>query len=128
MTPEVSEAVEQVRKDFPNLLVQTKEDGAGGAFVLVDAVPLCPSFVQDETWVGFHITFQYPAVDIYPHFVRVDLSRTDKAELGEATSKGEFPMDKRPAIQLSRKNNRHNPEIDTASLKLTKVITWLRNR
>jgi hypothetical protein len=33
-----------------------------------------------------------------------------------------------PAIMLSRRSNRLNPETDTAALKLAKVLDWIRNQ
>ena len=34
----------------------------------------------------------------------------------------------RPAMQLSRRSNRLDPETDTEAIKLHKVLTWLRSR
>ena len=33
-----------------------------------------------------------------------------------------------PAIQVSRRSNRLNPETDTAALKLLKVVTWMKGQ
>lgn len=126
MTEEVAAAVEEIRAAFAEAAVTVRGDGDGGALVVVDPVDPGPSFVQDVTWVGFHITFQYPNADVYPHFVREDLSRRDGQPLGEATSPSSF--DGRPAVQLSRRSNRLNPAADTAALKLLKVLEWLRSR
>lgn len=128
MTPEVAEAVQEIKDAFPNGAVEAHEDGSGGAFVIVDPVEPGTSFSPDETWIGFHISFQYPVADCYPHFVRPDLSRKDGAPLGEAMSIGSFSFDGRPAIQLSRRSNRLNPATDTAEIKLWKVLEWLRSR
>ena len=74
----------------------------------------------------FAIGFQYPYADIYPLFVRPDLVRTDDQPHGEGISLTSFEGE--PALQLSRRSNHLNPEIDTAALKVTKVIEWLRTR
>lgn len=127
LTPEVTQAIEEIREAFPDAEVTVvREDGQGGALVVVDPIELGPAFTQDTTWVGFQITFQYPYSDCYPHFVRGDLARADGAALGDATSPGNW--EGRPAIQLSRRSNNLNPATDTAVTKLLKVLAWLRNR
>ena len=81
-------------------------------------------YAQAQVWIGFQITFQYPYADVYPHFTNPDLARSDGAGLGggfgTATFRGQ------PAIQISRRSNRLNPETDTAALKLLKVIQWMK--
>jgi hypothetical protein len=126
MTPEVSGAIKEIADTFPNCRVETAEDGHGGAFVTVHDVPLDGPYQQTGTWVGFQITHTYPYCDVYPHFVRPDLSRRNGGALGEAMSVGTFRG--QPAIQVSRRSNRHNPVIDTAALKLLKVLRWLNSR
>jgi len=90
----------------------------------VDPVPLSEIYVQDSTWIGFRITFQYPYADVYPHFVRADLRRRDGRALGDGISGGHKFVG-RPAVQLSRRSNHLNPALDTATLKLAKVLQWL---
>src|SRR5437762_3042916 len=97
-----------------------KEDGQGGAMVIVDPIPLGSPYVQADTWVGFHITHLYPQADIYPHHVRPDLARVDGQALGSATSTSTFMG--RESIQLSRRGNRWDALRDTALLKLQRVI------
>lgn len=126
MTPEVAAAVDEVRAAFAPSSVTVEPDGDGGAYVIVESVPLGDAYIPDETWLGFQVTFQYPLSDVYPHFVRGDLARVDGAPLGEATSP--TPWRDRPAIQLSRRSNRLNPATDTAVLKALKVMTWLNSR
>jgi len=126
LTAEVAEAIDEIRSSFPDSKLDFHEDGEGGAFVFVDPVDPGPPYQQRETWIGFRVTFQYPYADVYPHFVRADLARADGAPLGEGTAASTF--DGRPAVQLSRRSNRLNPETDTAAIKLHKVLTWLRSR
>lgn len=125
MTPEVAEAIEEIKAGWRGSTVTAREDGSGGAYVIVERVKPGDQYAQDETWVGFQITFQYPYSDVYPHFVRGDLSRKDGAGLGEAMSSSSF--EGRSAIQLSRKSNHHNATTDTAAMKLMKVLEWLRS-
>ena len=71
------------------------------------------------------IPFNCPYADVYPHFVRGDLTRLDGQPLGEATSPGTF--DGRPAVQISRRSNRRD-QAETPLLKALKVLEWLRRR
>jgi hypothetical protein len=126
MTPEVNSALKETADAFPGCRLEAVEDGQGGVFVTVHDVPLDDRYQQRTTWIAFHITHTYPYADVYPHFVRHDLSRKDRRPLGEGTSIGTFCG--QPAIQISRRANRHNPATDTARLKLCKVLRWLNSR
>lgn len=128
MIAEVAQAVEEIRKAFPKAKVEAHEDTDGGAHVIVDPVDPGPPYEQRETWIGFHITFQYPVSDVYPHFVRPDLSRVDKQPLTAGMSVGSFGFDGRAAVQVSRRSNRLNPATDTALTKLDKVLEWLASQ
>ncbi len=124
ITPPVEKAIGEIRSSFQDCPVEADPDGAGGAFVTVRQVPLSVPYAQPDTWIGFQITFQYPYADVYPHFVRSDLSRLDGRPLGEGFGNAQFRN--QPAIQLSRRSNKLNPATDTATLKLLKVLQWLR--
>jgi hypothetical protein len=127
MTPEVTDAIQEIQGAFPGCRVDVADDGAGGAFVTVHDIPLDEGpFAQAGIWVGFQITHTYPYCDVYPHFVCADLSRRNGAALGEGMSVGTFRG--QPAIQISRRSGRHNPATDTAALKLLKVLRWLKSR
>jgi len=127
MTPEVTRAIEEIGATFPNNPPVVREDGEGGAFVIVENLRLGSTYLQPETWMGFHITFPYPYSDVYPQFVRGDLARADGKPLGHATSPN-ATFEGRPAVQVSRKANRLNPATDTAVQKLLKVLEWLKTR
>ncbi len=124
MVPGVAKAIEEIRGTFDRCPVEAEADGAGGATVVVRDIPMGRPYAQARVWIGFQITFQYPYADVYPHFTNVDLSRLDGGGLGggfgTATFRGQ------PAIQISRRSNRLNPETDTAALKLLKVIRWMK--
>jgi hypothetical protein len=83
-SPEVATAIEEIKRAFPACVVEVTDDGQGGAFVCVSPIDPGDAYTQTETWVGFQITFQYPYSDVYPHFVRGDLARSDGAGLGRA--------------------------------------------
>jgi hypothetical protein len=123
LTPEVAAAIKELQLAYPAAKVTCKEDGQGGALVVVDPVPLGPPFAQTDTWVGFHVTHVYPQADIYPHHIRRDLTRLDGQALGSGTSPSTFQD--RQSTQLSRKGNRRDPAHDSALLKLGRVLRWL---
>ena len=126
MTPEVEHAIAELRETWPDTEITMKPDPQGGALVVLETVPLFPPYVQATSWFGFLLSFQYPYADVYPHFVRGDLSRSDGKPLGEAMTVTTF--DGRPAIQVSRRSNRHEPEFQTAAIKLHKILEWMRTR
>lgn len=122
----IRDALEEIKAaGFETLSVA--DDGSGGAFVLVEDAGIGDAYLQSTTWVGFRITFQYPYADVYPHFVRSDLTRKDGRPLGDGMSAGHTFMT-RPAIQISRRSNRLDPTTNTAALKLMKVLHWLQTR
>src|SRR5690349_17375713 len=126
LKPDVAKAIEEIRAAFPGKELLVEEDGSGGASLVLENIDLGPPYAQATSWVGFQVTFQYPHADVYPHFVRSDLTRSDGRPLGEGTSPGQSFM-RRSAIQISRRSNRLNPATDTALLKLLKVIEWLKS-
>ena len=126
MTPAVEKAIQEIQVTFPGGQVDVSEDEAGGAFVTVHGVELGRPYSQDDSWLAGHITYQYPYADVYPLFVRPDLSRLDGKPLGEALSLASFRGVQ--AVQISRRSNRLNPARDTAALKLLKVVEWLKSR
>jgi hypothetical protein len=126
MVPAVAHAIEQIRADFPDSPITIREDGEGGAYMILEDVPLGPPYQQSSTWVGFRIVHQYPYADTYPHYVRGDLARLDGRPLGDGTTPTSW--EGRPAIQLSRRSNRLDASTDTAALKLQKVLVWLLSR
>ena len=126
IVPAVAKAIEETRYTFEKCEVEVHEDGSGGALLVVRNVPMGCPYVQREVWFGFQITFQYPYADVYPHFTNADLARSDGGGLGSGFGTASFQG--QPAIQISRRSNRLNPERDTAALKLQKVIAWMRSQ
>ena len=82
-------------------------------------------YVQTKVWIGFHVTFQYPYADVYPHFTNPELARADGGGLGGGFGTAKFRG--QPAIQISRRSNNLNPARDTAALKLLKVVKWMKD-
>lgn len=126
LTEPVAAAVTEIERGMPEVVWEVREDGAGGVVVVGRGARLGGVWEQPDTWIGFRIPFNYPYADIYPHFVRGDLRRRDGAPLGEAMSTTTF--EGMPAIQLSRRSNHRVPGVETALIKLLKVLSWLRER
>src|SRR5438105_105852 len=124
MTSTVQRAIAEIKASFPSKPVTVREDGEGGAYVTVENVELGAGWTPNGTWIGFRITFQYPNADVYPHYVRNDLRRAN-GQPGP-TNMTAAVFEGRPAFQVSRRSNRLNPAVDTAVLKLHKVIRWLK--
>lgn len=124
LTPAVERGIKEIQDTFADHVVHVREDGEGGAFVIVDEVELGPLYAQATTWLGARLTFQYPYSDVYPHFVRGDLTRADERALGAGTSP--CTWEDRSAVQLSRRSNHLDPKTDRANLKFLKVLDWLR--
>ena len=122
--PGVATAIEEIRCTFDSCVVEAEPDGSGGAIVVVRGIPMGFPYAQVQVWIGFQITFQYPYADVYPHFTNTDLARSDGGGLGGGFGTAAFRG--QPAIQVSRRSNRLNPETDTAALKLLKVIRWMK--
>lgn len=126
---EIKSAVEEIRAAFPKAKVNLYSDGHGGAAMLIEPVPLAPSiYQQPDTWVGFQIGKLYPHGDIYPHYVRGDLSHVNGKPF--QAEKGFHLGDcfqGRAAVKLSRRSRHWNPARDTALIKLQKVLQWLNS-
>jgi len=127
----VEAALDHIRKNFAESRLDVHEDGKGGAFVVLDPVPMGHPYCQDTSWVGFHVTAACEYADCYPHFFRPDLSRVDGGPLGEGFGSTTFqiPGAPRQAVQVSRRTNKAvTPSVSNPLVKLLKVLRWLRNR
>lgn len=111
---------------MPDVKWEIREDGQGGAVLIGRDIPLRGVWEQGGTWIGFRIPFTYPYADVYPHYVRGDLRRNDGGQLGDALSVTSF--ENLPAVQISRRSNHRMPGVETALIKLLKVIAWLQAR
>lgn len=129
LTQSVAEAIDELRKHFPEHRIEVIEDGAGGAHVKVHDLSIGESLEPSISWVSFSVGFQYPRAHVYPHFVRADLTRTDGAPIAPPMNTGHTALGfNEPAIMVSRSSPRWNPATDTAAHKLLRVLQWLRER
>jgi hypothetical protein len=130
ITDEVEVALEELRASFPDSSLVFEETGDGGAWVRLEPVPTGPAFPHGETWIAFQIPYSYPEADVYPHFVRADLTRADGMPLGEGFHQpiGCWTNGTMTATQLSRRTNVLDSATNTAAGKLLKVLRWLADR
>ena len=126
LKPAVDTAIGELQKTFRSSNVTWKEDPDGGAIITMEEVPLNAAvFLQSETWLGFHITFQYPIADVYPHHLRPDLARKDGRQLVGPGLHANRNFQGRTSLMLSRSTTRRGARADTAARKLKRVLTWL---
>lgn len=126
MLPDVEEAVAEIRAAFPANRVQAVPWAEGGAEVTVEEVDLGEQYEPQTTFVGFCIDRLYPHSDVYPHFLRPDLRKTNGAALPNPGMIPDQQWREQPAIMVSRRSTRWNPNRDTAAGKLHKVLEWVR--
>jgi hypothetical protein len=124
MIPAIKKALEELQAHFPSL-ISWKEVSNGSVEVAVERLDLGPPYKQQDTWFGFTITPLVEYADVYPHFVRPDLSRTDGVQLGQAFQQNRSFYG-RPAVQVSRRAKLSGPEYPVSPLlKLLKVHQWM---
>ncbi|MFD4660307.1 hypothetical protein ACFWP2_32340 [Kitasatospora sp. NPDC058444] len=124
-TPAIAEAVEAVRAHFAGHPVEVVPDGSGGVYVIVEQVEIGAAYVPSTTWLGFQISAAYPDADVYPHYVG-PLARTDGGAHGQAIQS--VTWQDRTALQISRRSNRRDPNIDSAALKAERIRKWLADQ
>lgn len=124
--PAIETALTQLRAAFPDSNISAVEDGSGGAYVEVGVLPIGAAFAPAQSWIGFHLTYQYAEVDVYPHFMDASVRRVDGQQLGEGLAMGTWRG--RPAVQISRRTANWNPVRHNATVKLHKVLAWLRSK
>jgi hypothetical protein len=133
MNGAVEQAIEEIRNAFPEQehRLDADPDEEGGAYIKVHDLFVGDQYEPSLSWIAFRITFQYPYADVYPHFCIASLKRKDGAGVGAGFNLNQTwntPRGSEPAILMSRRSNRLNPESDTAALKLAKVLDWMRTR
>jgi hypothetical protein len=127
----VQNAVTQLGLAYPSIDLRVVPDAQGGAWIEMYAVPLGAPYQQSESFVVFLLPFNLPGSDIYPFFLRPDLSRTDGQGLGQGfqTTELAWPGDPgpRPVVQVSRRT-RSAFAAQTAPQKVAKVLDWIRTQ
>ena len=124
MKQNVANAIEELKRAFPSSRVCSREDGSGGAYVIVEDVAIGDRYGPSSTWVGGHITALYPYADIYPLFMGDDVRRVDGVAF-EAPVTPDAQFFDRAALQISRRNNHTQNYPQTAVAKFWKVLHFL---
>ena len=124
MKQDVANAIEELKRAFPSSQVCSREDGSGGAYVIVEDVAIGDRYRPSSTWVGGHITALYPYADIYPLFMGDDVRRVDGVAFEVPVTPGAQFFD-RAALQISRRNNHTLNYPQTAVAKFLKVLHFL---
>ena len=124
MKPHVANAIAELDRAFPSSPVSSREDGNGGAYVIVEDVAIGPKYEPSSTWLGGHIPALYPYADIYPLFIGHNVRRVNGLPFQPPiTPGGQF--EQRPALQVSRRNNSTQSYPQTAVAKFLKVLHFL---
>ena len=121
---EVGEAIEALKRAFPDSDLTISEDGEGGARVVVERVRIGTRYEPEQSWLGGHIPAQYPYADIYPVFMDAAVRRRDGRAF-EAPITAGHSFCGRAAIQISRRNNRIQNSGQTAVAKFLKILDFL---
>lgn len=124
MKVEVSAGIEELKKQFDTSSFAVREDGQGGAYVVMEPVTLGPKYRPAATWVGFQIPAQYPYADIYPVFIGADVARADGVPFATPVTAGHH-FEGRPAIQVSRRNSAAQSGSQKVPAKILKVLDFL---
>jgi len=127
MKVEVSTAIEDLKRQFATAPMIVRDDGQGGAYVLLDGVQLSEKFRPSKTWLGFHIPAQYPYADIYPVFIGADVSRADGAAMQAPVTPGHH-FEGRPALQISRRSAAAQSGSQKAVAKILKILDFLEKQ
>lgn len=122
----VQRAIEEIVASFAGHKVDVTEDGQGGARVGVHDLHVGDQYAAPTSQVAFALTFQYPEADVYPHFVVPRMTRADGSPLGPSFSDSSWGD--AAATQVSRRSNNRIQDLETAVIKLLKVLAWIRSR
>lgn len=125
----VEQAVAGIRATFVGHQVDAEPDPDGGAYVKVHNLHLGDQYAPNVSWMAFHVTFQYPHADVYPHFCVAGLKKNG-VDVVEPFHKGDWKTQSvaEPATSVSRRSNRRDPTVETAAIKLMKVLQWIRSQ
>lgn len=124
MKLEVSAAIEELRRQFAGSSVVARDDGQGGAYVIIEPVTLGPRYLPERTWAGFQIPAQYPYADIYPVFIGAETKRADGRPFSPPITPGRN-FEGRPSLQVSRRSRTVQNGLQRATAKVLKVLDFL---
>lgn len=124
MKVEVSTGIEELKRQFSASSFAVRDDGQGGAYVVIEPVPLGPRYRPEQSWIGFQIPAQYPYADIYPVFVGAEIRRVDGNAFVAPVTPG-HTFEGRAAIQVSRRSGAAQDGLQKVTAKILKVLDFL---
>lgn len=124
MKVEVSSAIDELKRQFSGATFTVREDGQGGAYVVMEPVTLGSRYRPETTWVGFQISPQYPYADIYPVFIGGNVTRANGIPFSDPVRAG-HQFEGRPALQVSRRNSAAQAGLQKVGSKILKVLDFL---
>jgi hypothetical protein len=124
MKVEVSTAIEELKRQFSAAAFTVRDDGQGGAFVMMEPISLGTRYQPEHTWMGFQIPAQYPYADIYPVFVGANVVRVDRVPFVPPITPG-HQFEGRAALQISRRSGAAQNGLQKATAKILKVLDFL---
>lgn len=125
MKVEVSNGIEELKRQFSSLTFTIAEDNQGGAYVIIENVSLGARYKPDHTWLGFQIPAQYPYADIYPAFIGAEVNRIDGVPFTAPVTRG-HQFRGRSAIQVSRRNGAAAQNgLQRVTAKVLKILDFL---
>jgi hypothetical protein len=124
MKVEVATGIDDLKRQFGSAQFTIREDGQGGAYVVMDPINLGEKFTPQTSWMGFHIPAQYPYADIYPVFISANVQRANGKPFEVPVTPG-HTFEGRPALQISRRNSAAQNGLQKVSTKILKVLDFL---
>jgi hypothetical protein len=127
----VANGIAEITASYGSDNVRAVPDGQGGAWVEIKTVALGMPYEQDNTFLICQLQFTLPAADVYPMFLRGDLSRADKLAHGQGFSATQLNWpgaeQPTPVTQVSRRTQ-GDFTAQTPLQKIEKVLGWIRSR
>lgn len=124
MKPQVQTGIEELQRQFPETVISTRDDGSGGAYVILTPITIGSRYTPTSTWMGFHIPPLYPYADIYPVFIGPEVRLANgQAFVPPVTHNAVF--EGRAAIQVSRRCPAAQQSLQKATTKVLKILNFL---
>lgn len=124
MKTEVQTSIQELQRQFPESAISARDDGSGGAYVILNPISVGSRFNPTSTWMGFHIPSLYPYADIYPVFIGSEVRRADGQAFVPPVTHG-ATFEGRAAIQVSRRSSAAQQGLQKAVTKVLKVMDFL---
>lgn len=124
MKVEVATGIEELKRQFSSSAFNVRDDGNGGAYVIMESISLGQRYRPENTWMGFHIPAQYPYSDIYPVFIGANTTRMDGRAFNAPVTPG-HSFEGRPAIQVSRRSGAAQNGLQKVTAKILKILDFL---